>query len=266
MIFNNRGGIFAEKPIARTGAPGAVMPPEISIIIPLFNEIDNVAPLASQVLAAMRDEKRPFEIVLVDDASTDGTWDKIIAANRADSRVRGLRHNRNAGQSAALWTGYRGSRTPIIVTLDGDLQNDPADIPKLLAGLNEYDVVCGMRTKRQDNFLRKISSKIARAARKWALGVDFRDTGCGLRAFKRPVLDSLFAFNGFHRFMPVLAHTAGARVIEIPVNHRQRAAGISKYGVWNRMWRGIVDLFAISWYQKRRIPPVPSTAFPAEEK
>ena len=242
------------------------MPPEISIIVPLFNEVDNVAPLASQVLAAMRDEKRPFEIVLVDDASTDGTWDKIIAANRADPRVRGLRHTRNAGQSAALWTGYRGSRTPIIVTLDGDLQNDPADIPKLLAGLNEYDVVCGMRVNRQDNFVRKISSKIARAARKRALGVDFRDTGCALRAFKRPVLDSLFAFNGFHRFMPVLAHSAGARVIEVPVNHRQRIAGKSKYGIGNRLGRGIYDLIAVSWYQKRRIPTVPSTPYPPDEK
>jgi dolichol-phosphate mannosyltransferase len=242
------------------------MPPEISIIIPLFNEVDNVDPLVSQALAALRDEKRPFEIVLVDDASTDGTWEKIIAANRADPRVRGSRHTRNAGQSAALWTGYRGSRAPIIVTLDGDLQNDPADIPKLLSGLSDYDVVCGMRVNRQDNFVRKISSKIARAARKWALGVDFRDTGCGLRAFKRPVLDSLFAFNGFHRFMPVLAHSAGARVIEVPVNHRQRIAGKSKYGIGNRLGRGIYDLIAVSWYQKRRIPMVPSTPYPPDEK
>jgi dolichol-phosphate mannosyltransferase len=242
------------------------MPPQISIIIPLFNEVENVAPLADQVLTAMKGEKLPFEIVLVDDASTDGTWEKIMAENQKDSRVRGLRHGRNSGQSAALWTGYRGSSSPIIVTLDGDLQNDPADIPRLLAGLSEYDVVCGMRVKRQDNWVRKISSKIARAARKSVFGVDFRDTGCGLRAFKRPVLDSLFAFNGFHRFMPVLAHSAGARVVEISVNHRQRTAGKSKYGVWNRMWRGIVDLFGVSWYQKRRIPPVPSTSFPPQEK
>jgi dolichol-phosphate mannosyltransferase len=240
--------------------------PDISIIIPLFNEVENVAPLANQVLAVMREERRPFEIVLVDDASTDGTWEQIIAANRADARVRGLRHSRNAGQSAALWTGYRGSRSPIIVTLDGDLQNDPADIPRLLAGLGEHDVVCGMRVKRQDSVLRKISSKIARAARKSVLGVDFRDTGCGLRAFKRSVLESLFAFNGFHRFMPVLAHSAGARVIEIPVNHRPRIAGKSKYGVWNRLGRGVVDLFGVAWFQKRRIPPVPATAFPPEEK
>jgi glycosyltransferase involved in cell wall biosynthesis len=236
--------------------------PEISIIVPMFNEADNVAPLAEQVIAALRAESRPFELVLVDDASTDATWDRITAASRADARVRGLRHGRNAGQSAALWTGFRNSRAPIIVTLDGDLQNDPADFPRLLAELDKYDVACGMRTKRQDNALRRISSKIARKARATMLGVDFRDTGCGLRAFKRPVLDPLFAFNGFHRFMPVLAHSAGARVIEIPVNHRPRVAGVSKYGLWNRLGRGIVDLFAVRWFQKRLIPFIPITQFP----
>ncbi|HXC99842.1 MAG TPA: glycosyltransferase family 2 protein [Verrucomicrobiae bacterium] len=239
------------------------MQPEISIIVPMFNEADNVAPLAEQVIAALRAETRPFELVLVDDASTDATWDRITAASRADARVRGLRHGRNAGQSAALWTGFRNSRAPIIVTLDGDLQNDPADFPRLLAELEKYDVACGMRTKRQDNALRRISSKIARKARAAMLGVDFRDTGCGLRAFKRPVLDPLFAFNGFHRFMPVLAHSAGARVIEIPVNHRPRVAGISKYGLWNRLGRGIVDLFAVRWFQKRLIPSIPITQTPS---
>jgi dolichol-phosphate mannosyltransferase len=236
--------------------------PEISIIVPMFNEADNVAPLADQVLAALKNEPRPFELVLVDDASADATWERITAAAKSDSRIRGLRHGRNAGQSAALWTGFRNSHAPIILTLDGDLQNDPADFPRLLAELGQYDVACGMRTKRQDNSLRRISSNIARQARKLMLGVDFRDTGCGLRAFKRPVLEPLFAFNGFHRFMPVLAHSAGARVIEIPVNHRPRVAGISKYGLWNRLGRGVVDLFAVRWYQKRLIPSISITSFP----
>ena len=231
----------------------------------MFNEADNVAPLVAQVLAALQNERRSFELVLVDDASTDGTWERIIAANGADARVRGLRHGRNAGQSAALWTGFRNSRAPIIVTLDGDLQNDPADFPRLLAELEKYDVACGWRQKRQDNWLRRVSSCIARKARSAMLGVDFRDTGCGLRAFKRPVLDPLFAFNGFHRFMPVLAHSAGARVIEIPVNHRPRHAGTSKYGVWNRLGRGIVDLFAVRWYQKRLIPTISVTSFPPRD-
>lgn len=241
-----------------------MMQPDISIVIPLFNEVDNVAPLTRQVFAALRDEPRAVELVLVDDASTDGTWEQIMAANKADSRVRGLRHARNAGQSAALWTGFRGSRSPIIATLDGDLQNDPADLPKLLRDLEQHDLVCGMRLARQDNFLRRISSRIARAARKTVLGVDFRDTGCGFRAFKRSVLDPLFAFNGFHRFMPVLAHYTGARVCEIAVNHRQRVAGVSKYGVWNRLGRGIMDLFAVAWYKKRLIPSIDITRFPPE--
>jgi dolichol-phosphate mannosyltransferase len=242
------------------------MQPAISIIVPLFNEVDNVAPLVRQTLAALKDEPRPLELVLVDDASTDGTWEQIIAAHQADPRVRGLRHGRNAGQSAALWTGFRGSTAPILMTLDGDLQNDPADLPKLLAGLDQYDVVCGMRVARQDSFVRKISSKIARSARKAILGVDFLDTGCALRVFKRSALATLFAFNGFHRFMPVLAHSAGARVIELPVNHRHRIAGKSKYGVWNRLGRGIVDLFAVAWYQKRQIPPIPVSSYPPEQK
>jgi len=242
------------------------MEPAISIIVPFYNEVDNVAPLTAQILAALRAEPRPIELVLVDDASTDGTWDQIVAAHKADARVRGLRHARNAGQSAALWTGFRGSAAPIIMTLDGDLQNDPADLPRLLAGLDQYDVVCGLRAARQDNFVRRVSSGIARAARKMILGADFRDTGCNLRVFRRSVLDQLFAFNGFHRFMPVLAQSAGARVCEIPVNHRARVAGKSKYGMWNRLGRGIVDLFAVAWYQKRRIPPIPITRFPPESK
>jgi dolichol-phosphate mannosyltransferase len=238
------------------------MLPQISIIVPLFNEVDNVAPLTRQVLAAFQNELRPIELVLVDDASTDGTWEQIIAMHKADPRVRGLRHSRNSGQSAALWTGFRGSTAPILMTLDGDLQNDPADLPRLLENLDKFDVVCGMRLARQDNFLRRISSRIARGARKSMLGVDFRDTGCGLRVFKRSALDRLFPFNGFHRFMPVLAHSAGARVWEIPVNHRPRVAGVSKYGVWNRLGRGIVDLFAIRWYQKRQMPEIKIEKYP----
>jgi dolichol-phosphate mannosyltransferase len=242
------------------------MPPEISIIVPMYNEADNVAPLAAQVLAALRAEPRAVELVLVDDASTDDTWARIQAAHEADPRVRGIRHTRNAGQSAAVWTGFRGTRSAIIGTLDGDLQNDPADLPRMLAELERYDVVCGMRLARQDNSIRRLSSKIARWARKAALGVDFRDTGCGLRVFKRSAVEGLFAFNGFHRFMPILAHGGGAKVCEVPVNHRPRVAGISKYGVWNRLGRGLVDLVGVAWFQKRRINPVPVIQFPPEER
>ena len=240
------------------------MQPEISIIVPMFNEADNVAPMVEQVLAAFRDEPRPIELVLVDDASTDATWERIAAAHAADPRVRGIRHTRNAGQSAAVWTGFRGTQAPIIATLDGDLQNDPADLPKLLAELDRYDLVCGLRVKRQDTLLRRISTRIAMAARKAFLRSEFRDVGCGLRVFRRPVLDGLFAFNGFHRFMPILVEGGGGRVCEIPVNHRPRVAGVSKYGVWNRMWRGIADLWGVAWFQKRRLGRIPTTQIPPE--
>ena len=130
----------------------------------------------------------------------------------------------------------------------------------MIAQLGDYDFVSGKRVKRNDSWVRKVSSRVARAARKRALGVDFQDTGCGIRAYKRTALAGVFAFNGVHRFLPVIVHGNGSKTLEMPVNHRARHAGVSKYGVWNRLWRGIYDLFAISWYQKRRINPVPFVA------
>lgn len=227
--------------------------PEISVIAPLWNEKLNVRPLAEQVLAALSREPRPIELILVDDASTDGTWEQILEAQAADPRVRAIRHLRNSGQSAALWTGFTASRGNIIATLDGDLQNDPADLPRLLEVLASADLVCGVRTKRMDNSLRRFSSRVARWARRLVLGVDFRDSGCNLRVFKRSVLQTLFPFDGLHRFMPILAQGAGVVVIEMPVSHRPRVAGKSKYGVWNRLGRGICDLVMIAWYRKRQL-------------
>ena len=232
------------------------MPVEISIIVPVFNEADNVLPMTREVATAMSKAGSEWELVFVDDASTDETPKRIIEAAQSDRRVRGLRHQRNAGQSAAVWTGIQATNSPILCTLDGDLQNDPADLPKMIAELERVDFVSGMRLSRQDTWLRKVSSKIARQARKTALGVDFRDTGCAIRAFKRTALVGVFPFNGLHRFLPVLVHGGDASTLEVPVNHRPRVAGVSKYGVWNRLGRGIYDLIAISWYQKRRYRPV----------
>jgi dolichol-phosphate mannosyltransferase len=212
--------------------------------------------LVKRILEALRDEKRPVEVVLVDDHSSDGTWELIQQASRGDSRIRGLRHSRNSGQSAALWTGFKHSHGQIIATLDGDLQNDPADFPRMLAELERCDLVCGVRTKRMDTFVRRASSRIARWSRRTVLGVDFQDTGCNLRVFKRWVLETVPPFNGLHRFMPILAHGGGAVVREIPVVHHPRAAGQSKYGVWNRLGRGIYDLMAIRWYRKRQLKVV----------
>lgn len=233
------------------------MPVEISVIVPVFNEADNVLLLAREVAAAMERQTQSHELVFVDDASTDDTWRRIQEARRLDPRVRGLKHARNAGQSAALWTGIQATNSPIIATLDGDLQNDPADLPRLLAELAQVDFVSGMRLARQDDFVRRISSRIARWARRRALKVDFADTGCAVRAFKRTALTGVFPFNGLHRFLPIVVHGNGAKTLEIPVHHRPRMAGTSKYGVWNRLGRGLYDLLALAWYQKRRLRPVP---------
>jgi dolichol-phosphate mannosyltransferase len=229
---------------------------EIAIIVPVFNEEDNILPLADEVNTALALPSWSYELVFVDDASTDQTWDKIRETCRGDPRIRGLRHKRNCGQSAALWTGIQATISPIIATMDGDRQNDPADFPRMLAELPKYDFVCGVRTKRQDNFRRRVSAKIARHARRLVLRVDFVDTGCGLRVFKRSALTGIFGFNGLHRFLPVLVHGNGAKTREVPVNHRPRVAGVSKYGIWDRLGRGIVDLLAMAWYQRRRTGPI----------
>lgn len=232
------------------------MPAEIAIVVPVFNEADNIEPLVHELLRIFAAEPRPWEIVLVDDASTDDTWARVLKSQVAHPQVHGLRHTQNRGQSAAVWTGITHSSAPFLCTLDGDLQNDPAELPKMLQMLGEVDFVCGHRVKREDSFVRKASSRIARAARKAALRYDFADTGCALRAFRRECLTGLFAFNGLHRFLPILVAGGGFTCREVPVNHRPRVAGVSKYGVWNRVWRGLFDLVGVAWFQRRRIKAV----------
>jgi dolichol-phosphate mannosyltransferase len=229
------------------------VPPEIAVVVPVYNEADNILPLADEVRTALDPIGKSYELLFVDDASTDDTWNRIQQAHKINRRVRGLRHLQNAGQSAALWTGIQRTQSPIIATMDGDLQNDPSDLPNLLRAMEHADFVCGVRTNRKDDFLRRVSSRVARKARKFALGVDFADTGCAMRVFKRSALGGVFAFNGLHRFLPVIVHGSGVTTREVPINHRPRVAGVSKYGLWNRLGRGVFDLFAISWYQKRRV-------------
>jgi dolichol-phosphate mannosyltransferase len=242
------------------------MDPEISVIVPLHNEGPNVLPLVRRIFDAFQNEHRPIELILVDDASTDETHARLLDA-AADPRVRSLHHPRRSGQSAALWTGFKASRGVVILTLDGDLQNDPADLPRLLAGLKDCDLVCGVRVKRMDNGLRRISSAVARLARKWVLNSEFRDTGCNLRAFKSCVIETIPPFNGFHRFMPVLARGGGAVVKEMPVAHHPRTAGKANYGLWNRLGHGIRDLIMVRWYLKRQLkilPPAEKHCVPRE--
>lgn len=237
------------------------MTPELAIIVPVFNEEDNIAPLLSEVAAALRATPLAWELVFVDDASTDATWSRIAEAHGREARARGLRHARNAGQSAAVWTGIQHTASPLLATLDGDLQNDPAELPRMLALLGEVDLVCGDRSaNRRDSGLRRFSSAVARGVRTRVLGHDFRDTGCALRVFKRECLAGIPGFNGLHRFLPIMVAGGGWTTREIPVNHRSRVAGVSKYGVWNRVWRGLYDLVGVGWYQKRRLKPMAVSA------
>lgn len=227
------------------------------MLVPVFNEAGNVVPLAEEILAALGNIPWSFEIVFIDDASTDETAPAIAKARGLDARVRGVRHTFNAGQSAALWTGVRGTDSPMLATLDGDRQNDPSDLPAMIAKLDSADLVCGHRVNRLDSPVRKISSRVAFWARRRALGADFQDTGCALRVFRRSVVSQLFPFNGIHRFLPILVQRHGGRVVEVPVRHRPRVSGESKYGVWNRVWRGMFDLIGVAWYLKRKLPVVP---------
>ena len=233
--------------------------PEISnitIVVPLYNEAENVRPLTDELIRVFSPLTKTWEILLVDDASRDSTWAQITEIGRKDVRVRGVRHTQNRGQSAAVWTGITESSSPLLCTLDGDLQNDPAELPRMLEMLNEVDFVCGHRVQRQDSVLRKLSSRVARTARKFALRYDFADTGCALRAFKRSALAGVFPFNGLHRFLPILVAGNGSQCREVPVHHRPRVSGVSKYGVWNRLGRGVYDLVGVGWFQRRRIAPV----------
>lgn len=221
--------------------------PAISVVVPLYNEEGNVAELQRQIEAALAG--REFEIVLVDDASTDNTLANIPGGER----VRVLQFEKNSGQSAAMHAGIHNARGDIIVTLDGDLQNDPADIPAMITMLNQgWDLVCGYRQKRKDTAFKRLQSRIANAVRSRFVGDGVRDTGCTLKAMRRDCREALLLFNGMHRFIPALIRNMGWRVTELPVNHRPRVSGVSKYGFGNRAWRATMDMLGVRWLNSRR--------------
>ncbi|MET0985733.1 MAG: glycosyltransferase family 2 protein [Steroidobacteraceae bacterium] len=233
-------------------APG----PSLSVVIPVCNEADNVLPLGLEIQAAL--EPRNYEIIFVDDGSTDGSGAKVLELRRQVPRVRLLRHSRRSGQSIALCTGVRASRAPWVATLDGDGQNDPADIPALIAAMEQgadLKLIMGHRKSRQDTWVRRMSSRVANGVRVRLLHDDTPDTGCGIKLFHRDTFLELPMFNHMHRFLPALFQRAGARVISVPVRHRPRTRGQSKYGISNRLWVGIVDLFGVRWLI-RRAPPL----------
>jgi dolichol-phosphate mannosyltransferase len=220
-------------------------PPRLSVVIPFFNEEDNVTALTQEVRQACPEA----EIVLVDDGSTDGTRQKI----QAESGVEMVFLDRNCGQSAALYAGLHRARGEICVMLDGDGQNDPADIPLLVAGLREADVVCGYRRRRNDTWQRRAASRFANRVRRAFLHDGIRDTGCSLKAMRREHVRFLVPFNGMHRYIPALLKNAGLAIIEVPVNHRPRRHGISKYTIGGRAWRGLRDLIGVAWLLRRQI-------------
>jgi dolichol-phosphate mannosyltransferase len=225
----------------------------ISVVVPAFNEADNVPQLVGELHAALLPLACNYELIFVDDASTDDTLAVLRRLAMSDGRLRILRHGRNTGQSAALATGLRAARGETIVTLDADLQNDPADIPRLLRALEDCDAVSGVRQRRRDCWSRRVSSRVANAIRNWALGESIADVGCALKAYRRQVLRGIPLFDGMHRFLPTLVRWNGGRIRELPVGHRARCHGTSKYGLGNRIFRVTVDLFGVLWLGRRWI-------------
>lgn len=228
---------------------------DISVVVPVCNEAENVGPLAREIARALAG--RSFEILFVDDGSTDGTADAVRAARALGiQQIRLLRHSFRSGQSAAISTGVRHAKAEWIGTLDGDGQNDPADFPKLLAARLEkanadVRLFAGHRALRRDTWFRRMQSRIANGIRSRLLGDGTPDTGCGIKLMHRETYLSLPQFDHMHRFLPALYQRAGARVVSVPVHHRPRARGTSKYGMLDRLWVGIVDLLGVMWLKRR---------------
>ncbi len=226
---------------------------EYSVIVPVFDERESVPLLHERILRAMNTTGAQFEVIYVDDHSGDGSLEELRAIRERSPFVRVISLAQRRGKSAALAAGFSRAGGKWIILIDADLQNDPADIPFMLRSRGECDLVHGIRAKRKDTLLRKISSEIAHAARKAVLKDVTVDTGCGLSLFRREVLDAVHLFDNFHRFIPYLARTHGFRVTEVPVSHHPRKFGRSKYSTLGRLMEGISDLWGVWWLEKRRI-------------
>ncbi len=233
---------------------------DLSVVVPVRNEAENLKPLLDEIVQTL-EGLSDYEIVYVDDGSTDDTLTRLAALRKGFPRLRVLHHKKGCGQSTALLTGIRAAQGKTIATLDGDGQNDPADIPRLLKTLLELQrenikaMVIGHRKKRQDTGWRRFSSRVANTVRSALLGDNTPDTGCGLKVFSRAMFFELPYFDHMHRFLPALAQRAGGKVVSVEVNHRPRLAGVSKYGTWQRLWVGIVDIFGMIWLQRRAFVP-----------
>jgi len=222
--------------------------PDFSVVIPLYNEVDNVAILQKEIQAALAGHN--YELILVDDGSSDATVARID--RRPEVRI--IEFQKNAGQSAAMLAGMNAAAAPVVVLLDGDLQNDPKDIPLLLSQIEKgADLVCGYRAHRRDTVVKKITSRVANYVRSRFVGDGVRDTGCTLKAMRRECVSTLVPFKGVHRFIPALIKSAGYQIVEVPVNHRSRQFGVSKYGLGNRALRATTDMLGVRWLQSRRL-------------
>lgn len=226
---------------------------EYSIVIPVYNEEECLPELFDRLDETLPVLDGEYEVIFVDDGSADRSPEMLREHAKANSHVRVIEFEENCGQSAAFDAGFKAARGEIVITMDADLQNDPVDIPKLLEKLDECDAVSGWRAKRQDPFLKRISTKIANWVRNRLSDEDVHDSASSLKVFKREALMKVRMFNGAHRFMPTLIKMEGYKVTEVPVTHHPRRAGKAKYGMSNRMFRAFYDLIGVRWMKKRRL-------------
>jgi glycosyltransferase involved in cell wall biosynthesis len=228
--------------------------PQLSVVIPVYNEQDNLEPLLAELAPVLDGLGLSWEVLFVNDASTDASAQVLARLGAAEPRVRVLTHRINSGESAGQASGFRAARGKLVLTMDADLQNDPADIPRYLAALEpSVHAVCGYRAERREGWLRRFASRAANRFRAAVTGDRLRDAGCTYRLIRREALVEIPVFNGMHRFLPTLIKAQGGTVAEIPINDRPRRAGVSKYGIHNRLWRGLADCFGVRWYQRRAL-------------
>ena len=228
---------------------------DLTVLLPVFNEKDNLIFLLDEIKAALGSLNKSYEILFVDDGSTDGSRELLRELEAGHSQVRVIEFDGNFGQSAALGAGFREARGEVVVTLDSDGQNDPADIPKLLKLLEaeSADAVCGVRARRIDSWQKRAASKFANWVRNQVSGDSIQDTGCSLKAFRKECLNDFFYFKGMHRFFPTLLRMSGYKVVEAHVNHRPRTRGLSKYSTRNRLIHPFLDLLAVRWMKDKRL-------------